>query len=442
MGDEMGSNRFSRCGWGAPARASLAFFAMALGACASGQWTVVNLHPTGATLSNGFRVGGGQQVGYVEKPGSGHASLWTGTAASWVSLLPAGLTFSFASGGDGSQQVGFVEDVSGDEHASLWSGTAASWVDLHPAGATFSFAFGVDAGLQVGSIETGGLRRASLWTGTASSWVDLHPVGATQSEALNIDGGRQVGYAIVGGEFRASLWTGSAASWTDLTPAGLTDCVATDVDGIVQVGTTDILGVPRACLWRGTAGSFVDLHPPAAAWSAAYGVGGGMQVGEAFVGGFRHASLWSGTAGSWTDLHALLPSNFTWSVASGISQDGPTTHVVGYGFNGNTGREEALLWSGVGLLSNRSPQAVPDVLSTGVATPVTFDPAANDQDPDGDLLTVVSITQPDNGIAVLNANGTVTYTPPAGFRGQARFTYTIDDGHGGTDEGTIRVNVH
>ena len=58
-------------------------------------------------------------------------------------------------------------------HASLWTGTAASWVDLHPEESTGpSFGFGVYDGLQVGRAEVGH-RRASLWRGTAESWVDL-----------------------------------------------------------------------------------------------------------------------------------------------------------------------------------------------------------------------------------------------------------------------------
>jgi len=38
--------------------------------------------------------------------------------------------------------------------------------------------------------------------------------------------------------------------------------------------------------------------------------------------------------------------------------------------------------------------------------------------------------------------GGVTYTPAAGFVGIDEFTYSIDDGNGGVDTGTVRVRVN
>jgi hypothetical protein len=49
----------------------------------------------------------------------------------------------------GGQQAGYA--IVGEAYrASLWSGTAASWVDLHPAGSTESFAFAASGGQQAG----------------------------------------------------------------------------------------------------------------------------------------------------------------------------------------------------------------------------------------------------------------------------------------------------
>jgi len=61
---------------------------------AHAQFTVVHLHPDGVSESIAFAGAGGQQVGQVRliDTGSLHASLWTGTADSWVDLhafLPA-----------------------------------------------------------------------------------------------------------------------------------------------------------------------------------------------------------------------------------------------------------------------------------------------------------------------------------------------------------------
>ena len=64
-----------------------------------------------------------------------------------------------------------------------------------------------------------------------------------------------------------------------------------------------------------------------------------------------------------------------------------------------------------------------------------------DTDPDGDTLTVESVTTPGDGTATINANGTVRYTPDAGFVGTDTFDYTVADGNGGSDTGTVTVTV-
>jgi len=81
---------------------------------------------------------------------------------------------------------------------------------------------------------------------------------------------------------------------------------------------------------------------------------------------------------------------------------------------------------------NQAPIANDDVISTTENIAVTFDPLVDndngvDSDPDGDPFSVISITQPANGTAVLNGDGTITYTPDAGFFGSDPFTYTIED---------------
>ena len=53
----------------------------------------MDLHPAGATESFAVNIDGGQQVGAAMVDGVFHASLWSGTAASWEDLntfLPAG----------------------------------------------------------------------------------------------------------------------------------------------------------------------------------------------------------------------------------------------------------------------------------------------------------------------------------------------------------------
>ncbi|MDW8309707.1 MAG: PEP-CTERM sorting domain-containing protein [Verrucomicrobiales bacterium] len=218
-------------------------------------------------------------------------------------------------------------------------------MDLHPAAASFSIAWGAWGTTQVGYADFGGFPRASLWSGTAASWVDLHPTGAAASIASGVWGANQVGEAIVGGAPHASLWSGSAASWVDLHPAGATASAALGAWGPFQVGRAVVGGANHASLWSGSAASWVDLHPAGFTASTALGAWALYQVGFVANGGLGRASLWSGSAASWVDLHAFLPAHFSYSIATGMSDDGINYYISGYGYNTSTARQEALLWT-------------------------------------------------------------------------------------------------
>ncbi len=91
-------------------------------------------------------------------------------------------------------------------------------------------------------------------------------------------------------------------------------------------------------------------------------------------------------------------------------------------------------------VTNPPPVATSDTAATPEDSPVTISVLANDSDPDGDPLTVTSASSP-NGTVVINPDGTITYTPNAGFNGIDTITYEISDGNGGTSLATVRVAV-
>ena len=66
---------------------------------------------------------------------------------------------------------------------------------------------------------------------------------------------------------------------------------------------------------------------------------------------------------------------------------------------------------------------------------------ANDNDADGDTLSVDSVTQPANGSVNINTDDTVTYTPHASYTGSDTFTYTVSDGRGGTATGSVTITI-
>ncbi|WP_162276021.1 Ig-like domain-containing protein, partial [Roseimaritima ulvae] len=87
------------------------------------------------------------------------------------------------------------------------------------------------------------------------------------------------------------------------------------------------------------------------------------------------------------------------------------------------------------------PVANDDVATTDAGVAVEISSLSNDTDLDGDTLRIVSVTQPSNGGAEINAAGTLTYTPDLGFSGNDQFQYTIDDGNGGSDTALVTVTV-
>ena len=77
---------------------------------------------------------------------------------------------------------------------------------------------------------------------------------------------------------------------------------------------------------------------------------------------------------------------------------------------------------------NDGPVASDDVAATAVNTAVNIPVLANDNDPDGDSLSVTVATAPQHGTVAVNADGTLEYTPAADYRGEDSFTYTIHTG--------------
>ena len=78
--------------------------------------------------------------------------------------------------------------------------------------------------------------------------------------------------------------------------------------------------------------------------------------------------------------------------------------------------------------ANRPPDPDDDFVVTDEDAPVSFDPLANDFDPDGDQLSIVELGSVANGEIALNADGTMTFTPDADFNGTVSFDYTVSDG--------------
>ena len=96
----------------------------------------------------------------------------------------------------------------------------------------------------------------------------------------------------------------------------------------------------------------------------------------------------------------------------------------------------------VTITQDAAPLASNDTASTDEDTPVNINVLANDVEPDGDTLNISSVTQGANGTVSTNPDKTLKYSPAQDFFGSDSFTYTVDDGHGGTSTATVNVTVN
>ncbi len=92
--------------------------------------------------------------------------------------------------------------------------------------------------------------------------------------------------------------------------------------------------------------------------------------------------------------------------------------------------------------TNRAPIASNDSAVTTAGTPIAINVLSNDSDPDGDPINLSGVSEAANGTVSSNANGTLTYTPKAGFSGNDSFSYSISDGKGGSNTATVGVVVN
>ena len=93
---------------------------------------------------------------------------------------------------------------------------------------------------------------------------------------------------------------------------------------------------------------------------------------------------------------------------------------------------------------NDAPVAVDDEYSTTYETALTIAAPGvlvNDTDVEGSALTATLVAGPANGTVTLNADGSFTYAPVAGFSGTDSFTYTANDGELDSNVATVSIVV-
>ncbi|MBI5618467.1 MAG: tandem-95 repeat protein, partial [Gammaproteobacteria bacterium] len=139
--------------------------------------------------------------------------------------------------------------------------------------------------------------------------------------------------------------------------------------------------------------------------------------------------------------------------ALAVMPDGSFTFTPNPGYTGTTSFEYQLLDGYGGQtqgtvtidVTNAVPVANADHYTVNAGQTLTIAAPGvlgNDTDPDGDTLTLQTVSYPaQQGALVVMPDGSVTFTPQAGFTGQTSFEYTLADGNGAQATGTVTIDV-
>jgi ELWxxDGT repeat protein len=289
---------------------------------------------------------------------------------------------------------------------------------------------------------TDGIHGQELWKsdGTAAGTVmvadtNSGAAGSNPSSLTNVNG--TVFFAATDGTNGVQLWksNGTAAGTVmvkDINvsspgassfPAGLTN-----VDGLLFFRADD--GVHGMELWKSdgtSAGTILvlDINPGAASSTPANLINGNGTLFFTANDGVHGVELWQsdGTAAGTilnTDIYPGSPS----SNPANLTIAGQNLFMAA-----NDGVHGVELW--VSPLPTARPIVANDsyVYQAGAALTVPAPGVlANDSSPSGLPLSAILVSGPSNGALTLNADGSFTYTPNAGFHGLDSFTYQANDG--------------
>ncbi|WP_158545372.1 Ig-like domain-containing protein [Bremerella cremea] len=142
-----------------------------------------------------------------------------------------------------------------------------------------------------------------------------------------------------------------------------------------------------------------------------------------------------------TPPHGTVIDNGNGTITFTPQKDFNGTERIAYRVSDGNGVSE---WATIEITItpvNDPPSPVVDIVWTDEDTPITIAVLDNDQDIDGDTLSVISVGEAPNGTTQVNADGTITYTPNANYNGNDTFSYTVSDGNGATATSSITVTV-
>ena len=142
-----------------------------------------------------------------------------------------------------------------------------------------------------------------------------------------------------------------------------------------------------------------------------------------------------------TGAYVFTPNAGAASLAAGATATDSFTVAVNDGHGGTATANAAVTITGV----NDAPTTSVVALGSDVQnTPLVVAKSTllvNAHDVDGGTLTITGAVTADHGTVVDNGDGTITFTPTASYTGPVTFTYTVDDGQGGTTAGSASLTM-
>ncbi|MGD8115858.1 Ig-like domain-containing protein, partial [Vibrio sp. TRT 29B02] len=158
------------------------------------------------------------------------------------------------------------------------------------------------------------------------------------------------------------------------------------------------------------------------------------ELGEDFAtaaGGQSGSSLTASTSVARDGAETIASTNFDTSgfESLGLSQTQSLALL-----------EQFRLFNPIFVDLNNDPLGDSLAVVTDEDTPISGTLTATDQNAQ-DILTFSQSSAPANGTAIVNPDGTWTYTPNENYNGPDSFTVIVNDGNGGTDTLVVNIDV-
>jgi hypothetical protein len=309
-----------------------------------------------------------------------------------------------------------------------------------------------DAGAVVGIAVTAAAAASGAWqfsTDNGTSWAGLGAVTPTFARLLAADAQTRVRF-VPGPDFNGTIdpaitfraWDrtiGANGGTADPSTNGGATAFSTATETAALTATP----VNDAPNFRKGANQGVTEDAGAqtvAGWATAISPGPADESGQALT---FHVS--TNNDALFSALPAMNPATGDLTYTPAANTIGVATVTVrlmddGGMANGGVDASAAQTFTLIVNPAGNGPFPVADEVSTTDQQPVTVNVLANDADPNGDPLTLVSVTGATLGTAAI-VNNQVRYVPRANAHGDDVLTYTVRDPAGNTATGILTVHV-